>query len=670
GEAAAAGAELAEARALSQGGGQADADPLDVHLACGYVRARAGFLTGALDCYQQAAAVAPQDAAAQRGLVRTAAALGAPQQALAMALQRPALWSPAEMLRLRQDAAAHLVRWASLPGTPVGDGPAVTALALQQDLAADLDAAAHAHLDLTYDRIAALAAAGRDAQAVTEFEALRRARPDLGAYPEYVLRAAARAALTAQRPGLAAELYQVCLTRTPHAFELQVGLFMAYSDQQRHDRARAVVERMLANQPPLLAGPAGAPRPNPDYTEAQTLAALELAYRDRYGEALDALDRLLAEAPGNSAARLARAEVLRWRGWTERADQDVTRVRSLDPENAQAAALAGQVAMDQRRYAAAHALLADLEGHTPEAPAAAALARRVALHQRPELVLRAEAGRSDGGAFSSRDWRLDGFYFSAPLAHRYRLFVHDAVRYGRFDEGIGRDHRLGVGAELRAPNWVARGEVNQGIEQNERAGAAVAAAWMPDDHWRLDVDAAVNGPAVPLRATRAGVRGREAGVGITHRWDETRSLRTGGGLVDFSDGNLRRSLWAEFEQRLLDAPDHQLVGTLRGYAGWNSERDRIYYNPASDRELGAAIRHDWRIFGRYDRGLTQRLELGAGRYRQQDFGSGNIWTLSLAHDWSLGPRTRLAYGLRSGGRVYDGEREHLASAFLTLEQRL
>jgi poly-beta-1,6 N-acetyl-D-glucosamine export porin PgaA len=562
------------------------------------------------------------------------------------------------------------VRWASLPGTPVSGGPAETALALHADLAADVDAGSRAQLDLTHDRIAALAAAGRDQQAVTEFEALRRARPDLDEHPEYVLRAAAGAALGAHRPALAVELYRVCLARTPGAFVLQVGLFLAYSDLEQHHRARAVVDDMLASQPATVPGGGGTPRPNPDHTEAKTLAAMELAYRDRYGDALDALDGLLAKAPGNNAARLARAQVLRWRGWTQRADQDVARVRSLDPANAQAAALAGQVAMDQRRFAAAGALLADLQGRAAEAPAAAALAERVALHRRPELVLRAEAGRSDGGAFSSRDWSIDGYYFSSPLAERYRVFVHNAVRYGRFDEGIGRDHRLGAGLEYRAPQWLLRGGLNQGIEQNERPGAAVAAAWLPDDHWRIDVDAAVNSVGVPLRGTRAGVRGNEVGIGITHRWNETRSLRGGGGLLDFSDGNLRRSLWAEFEQRLADAPRHQLVGTLRGYAGWNSERDRIYYNPESDRELGFGVRHDWRIVGHHQRSLVQRLTLDAGHYHQQGFGTGNVWTLTLAHDWSLGPRTRLEYGVRSGGRVYDGEREHLASAFLTLEQRL
>jgi len=70
----------------------------------------------------------------------------------------------------------------------------------------------------------------------------------------------------------------------------------------------------------------------------------------------------------------------------------------------------------------------------------------------PELILDGGAGRSDGGAFSSREWQLEGYYLSAPI-HRYRVFVHDTVTYGSFDEGPGRDHRLGAGLEDRAPDW-------------------------------------------------------------------------------------------------------------------------------------------------------------------------------------------------------------------------
>lgn len=655
----AAAAALARAR-------QDDGPSTPLLLACGYLHTRAGAATRALDCYQRAAATDPHDLEARRGVIESAAALGAAHRALALAEATPGAIDPAAMRRLEQDAAAHLIRWADVPGAVVRGGPAEAALSR-------LDQIAQSHGDsttLAHDRIAALAAAGRSAEALAAFEALHRADEGFDRLPDYVLRGAAAAALDARRPELAATLYEAALARAPTAFELQTGLFIAYADLGRHDDARAVSAAMLADEPPWLDDPAGEPRANPNHTEARVLAALELAYRERYAASVDALDGLLAAAPGHSGARLSRADVLRWRGWPTRAGRDVDRVRHVDPGNVRARALAGQLAVDQRRYGEASDLLESLLGDAPDAAATAALDQRLAVHQRPELTVTADAGRSDGGAFSSRDWRIDAHYFGAPFHEHFRAFVHDTATYGRFDEGVGRDHRLGVGIDYRAPHWTARAEVNQGLDNNRKPGLALGAAWLPDDHWRLDLQAAENGSGVPLRATRIGVRGRELGIGVTHRRDETRTLRGGAGVLDLDDGNLRRSVWSELEQRLLTAPRHRVTGTLRAYAGDNSAQGRIYYNPASDRELAAGARHEWHVYRRYDRALLQRLEAEVGRYHQESFGTGTVWTITLAHDWRLGPRTRLGYGVRGGGRVYDGEREHMASAFLSLEHRL
>lgn len=174
---------------------------------------------------------------------------------------------------------------------------------------------------------------------------------------------------------------------------------------------------------------------------------------------------------------------------------------------------------------------------------------------------------------------------------------------------------------------------------------------------------------MPLRAVRIGVRGDRLELGGRWRWNESTEAGAGLGLLDLDDGNTRRWLQGDASLRLANLPRHKLRMTARAYASHNSETGRVYFNPASDRELGTGLVHDWRLFRRYDRGLTQRLGVELGHYHQQGFGGGAVWTLFIEHRWQLGARTAVRYGVRTGGRRYDGEREHAAAAFAALEWR-
>ncbi|MFU8815199.1 MAG: hypothetical protein ACNA7W_07630, partial [Pseudomonadales bacterium] len=205
---------------------------------------------------------------------------------------------------------------------------------------------------------------------------------------------------------------------------------------------------------------------------------------------------------------------------------------------------------------------------------------------------------------------------------------------------------------------------------NTHTGAAATLHWYGSDQVTVEIQAQANSSNVPLRATRAGVRGNELQVSGSYRWDESRRLTAGAGMLDLDDDNLRQQLQLGYHWRLRNGSRHKLLADVRGYASRNSETGRAYYNPRSDAQAAAALTHEWRVFRHYRRELTQRFGLEVGSYWQRDFGSGNVWTLSLGHDWMLGPRTRLGYGASIGGRVYDGERERVEAVHLSLEQRL
>jgi biofilm PGA synthesis protein PgaA len=120
----------------------------------------------------------------------------------------------------------------------------------------------------------------------------------------------------------------------------------------------------------------------------------------------------------------------------------------------------------------------------------------------------------------------------------------------------------------------------------------------------------------------------------------------------------------------VNQPRHKLTGHVRAWGSRNSGNGRVYFNPEADRELALGLTHQWRLLRRYDRGLVQRLGLEVGDYWQQGFGGRTVWTATLAHDWAIGPRTRLGYGVRVGGRVYDGDPEDTRAVFARLERAL
>ena len=59
----------------------------------------------------------------------------------------------------------------------------------------------------------------------------------------------------------------------------------------------------------------------------------------------------------------------------------------------------------------------------------------------------------------------------------------------------------------------------------------------------------------------------------------------------------------------------------------------------------------------------QVLDVGAGRYRQADFGSGPLWSLRYEHEWVFGPALQLSYGVGLSSHTYDGQKERRRQIF-------
>ncbi len=178
--------------------------------------------------------------------------------------------------------------------------------------------------------------------------------------PDYVERAAARAARDLRRPADARAVYARLAQRNPSDADAWAGTAWTWMNEQRPREALAVLEeasRTCPDAPALAYVGAQAWRLVPDLTNA--LASVRVATRtgeapaealfleaillwdlDRHVEALAVYDRILARAPGNRAALNLKARLLSTMGCHHLARALVeTEPAAIDPEVAETVAL-------------------------------------------------------------------------------------------------------------------------------------------------------------------------------------------------------------------------------------------------------------------------------------------------------------------------------------------
>jgi len=384
------------------------------------------------------------------------------------------------------------------------------------------------------------------------------------------------------------------------------------------------------------------------------------------------LEALLAIAPANTRLRLDLARLYRWRGWPDAAAAELALVAAAEPDSLALLLERGELALARGAPREGAGAVEAALTRAPREPAVAALEARWIDAHRPQWVMESDVTRASGSAFEADGWTLQNWLFSGALAPGLRAFVHDRVTFAELGAGAGdgRDHRLGGGLDWQTLRWGLRGEIHQGLLQNEDPGLATALRWQATDRLAAAVAFDLNTADLPLRATRADIAADRLSAGLTVRRDERLRLDLGAEVLDFDDGNRRGALSSRLEGRLRRGPRHQLFGHLALYTSRNDALAAPYFNPQRDFSSSAGVSHRWRIFRRYDRALSQRLTVDAGRYWQEDFGTGPIWTVELAQQWTMSRRWQLEYGVSRARRRYDGDAEDQLRVFLNLSGRL
>ncbi len=510
------------------------------------------------------------------------------------------------------------------------------------------------------DRLSALAARRRAADAVKLYETLRRR--DLPV-PLWAERDIAGSYLELRDPQEALVLYQRVVDANPDDFDANLGLFYALVETEQLDAATEHIDRYAARLPERrhLDG-----RYNGERLSADITADRVRLFADRLAEAQDRIDTRHDAIPYNSEARQSAASLALARGWPRQGDEMLRRTLGSDPINPALHADLSENHLTLQDWSAARAALDYAAGLDADNGAVRRASRSYELYDSYELYV--EAGYGEGqevNYFGSRDWSIDSFLYSRPIAENWRVFAHNysasADFYGENQTWI----RTGAGAEWRRLGWRLTGEVNGG--SGVKAGATGTVRWKPDDTWTFYGAAESVTNQIPLRAVADGIYASRISVGADWRQHESRKLVLGGYSSDFSDGNLRTGVNASWFERWVSGPKWMFETILGADASRNSLDTSVnYFNPKSDHSLWltAAVENlTWRS---YDSAFRQRLALTGGTYWQEYYGSGTIEAIEYSHRWELDRDLSLRYGIGRLLRPYDGEREGRTFANLVL----
>ena len=501
------------------------------------------------------------------------------------------------------------------------------------------------------DRMSALFYRRRMSDAVALYEAFL----DRGlAVPVWARRDVAGSYLALRRPQNAVTLYREVIAADPDDFEANLGLFYALVECEELDLATAHIDAYAARLPERRHRDG---RYNGERLSVDITADQARIYGDRLQEAQVRIEARTAASPFNSEARQAAASLALARGWSRQGEQMLRRLEGSDPENPAVKADLAEVGLGLQDWAGARESLDRAVELDPDNSGVRRARETFALHNRSEFFSEAGFGRGQDSAYSgSRDWSLDSWLYSPPLAARWRIFAHHFTSSADLDGDTTEWQRTGIGAEWRWQGWRVTGELNDG--SGVKAGLTATARWKADDYWTFYGAAESVTNQIPLRAVQSGVRASRASAAANWQANESRKLAADVTATSFSDNNRRTEVSVAWFERWSSGPRWMFETTLGANASHNTlDKGVAYFNPEDDQSLWLTAAVENLAWRSYERSFRQRLALTGGRYWQRHYGSGSIETIEYSHRWELERDLSVRYGIGRSLRPYDGERE-------------
>lgn len=616
-----------------------------------------------------------QDLDAARALITAAREAGATKQAVELAVQYPKAADQNEINKINNDSAAQHIAWGQLSTKISAQRFADTDKALFKldeacrcdwnglDLSSDKPNTGR-NRNLVFDRMLALRDRYRMQDVITHYQQLNNAKIDP---PAYVLSAAGDAYLYQRMPEEALKAYEASLLKDPVNIQTKFSKFYALIELEQHEQATKLIDELSQS----LAAYRNRPKNPVIRAEDTKLDADSKAYYvHAYGDDLETAEQrfqaLNNVGPMNSSVRLALGEIWRWRGWIERAEQSFYEVSNDYPYQVSPRVNLANTHLDIRDWQFAETEIQPLVAEYPENLAVQALNQRWDLHNKNQLTMDGFSSKSAGSTFGNRSQGLNAVLYSKPINYNYRAFVSTQYDHATFPEGTGRVLYPGVGLEYTNRDWRFSGQISQASLSTIGVSTILTADYRMDDYWSFASTLDINSSQMPLRGLRVGTSGDLISASSTYRWSDLTLAAAGVSYMKMDDGNQRQSLYLTLDRRLITKPHYKLTTHLRMDTSHNSESNVNYFNPSRDMEVGAILDNEWLLWRRYERSFGHRLQVGAGEYWQQSFGSNTSWLISYEQQFKWNNRFEINYGLSRTQHAYDGTNELFTQLFAKL----
>jgi biofilm PGA synthesis protein PgaA len=666
------GGRFEEARQVLTASYGTDPSDLEGLLAWGYLSAQARDLPAALRYYTEVLKHRPENREALAGRTMALEALGAPFRAQELGRAPAGLLDQSEQDRIAETQGAVMLRWGRLPVVDPArrfDATDRGIAALERriaELEARPDGASVVLQRARFDLLVAYRDRSRMRDAVAVYERLRQEGVTV---PAYARLSAASAYLYLEDPATARDLYQSVVDEDPKEretrFEAHLGLFYAWVELERYDRAYAVIDALEREQPPFATFlDTGATVGNDLRGSAAVAAALARYYSGQLAEAWDRLSPLAAAAPAASWLQADLASVARARGWPRRSLALIEPWLRSAPNDADLQLGHAETLLALRRYPEAGAAIDRLYAVFPENKSVQDLKKDWDVHRMWEWVTRVEPSYGAeptapgvGIAVTTRLW-------SPPLWDYWR--ATGEYRYVTEDLPEGREtwNRAAAGLEYRGPSLRAFAELTYNESTEDGLGGRAEIEWTPTDHVSLSGTGEIFSRETPIRALKNGTTADAVELGAGYRFHESRGLALTWRLMDFSDGNVRNELFPRFAQRVIDRPLFTLTGIGDLYYSTNSRTDVAYFSPEWVFTPTVALVAEHVAWQQYRRSFVHALTGTVGGTFQAGFDGEPIGIIAYEHRWQFGRQVALSYGILFGSRVFDGDREEEIAGFL------
>ncbi len=648
---------------------------VDIPFALAYICEGQKSYPDALQAYDRVLALDPQSLPARRKRILILDAMGASHLAYDEARKSPELFSERELIAMEANTLTFDVRWGGM--APEKE----SARFVQTDQALEKLDAFISRLEMRspefddylsrarIDRLVALHNRLRMTEVVSEYQTLQGTGGDL---PFYVLSAVGDAYLYLDYPESARDLYLQALQKQPGDFDTEMNLFYAYVDLDDFPAAFEIVDRLnQAEKPWLHTAGIRAPTRNPHKVQTESAAAMARAYADMLDPAQRRIEALHGEAPYNLELRQDLASIYEYRGWPRRA-RKAYRLGMAQPEEIVRLGLEAGYARTQfalNEFQPFEQTMFSLVARYPREKTVQRLQYDWQVHNLRQLIVEAGFAKSPNAGQSNRDINLSATLFSSPVRYNTRFFTGFYLAQARFAEGTETYRRYGVGLEYRVRDLEAVAEATYNQDGVSKPGFRLEGTWFVNDQWSIATELEKFSRETPLRALKHGIDANSLVMRVRYRVSDEQHFSLGYQGMDFSDGNLRQALSADWFQRLYTAPAYKLNSILEFYGSKNSENNTPYFNPQMDFSASLTLENIWRQWRRYSCSLHHRLALTLGDYWQQDYGTGVTGSILYEQRWNAHDRLEFLYGGSLGHRIYDGDSENYYALHMRLDWR-